>query len=64
MEINYFVTVCEQLAFGIPFCGKSPQLGLFDYSQKKKYNPSQILEDVGISHFLLAKFHQKVKLKI
>jgi len=35
MEINYCVTICEQLAFGIPFCGKSPQLGLFDYSQKK-----------------------------
>ncbi len=31
---------------------------------KKKYNPSQVLEDVGISHFLLAKFHQKVKLEI
>jgi hypothetical protein len=25
----------DNLHFGIPFCGKSPQLGLFDYSQKK-----------------------------
>jgi hypothetical protein len=28
---------------------------------KKKYNPSQILEDVGISHFLLAKVSSKSK---
>jgi hypothetical protein len=48
--------------FGIPFCNTSPHLGLFVYSQKK-YNPSQILEDGGLSSFSISKVSPKSKNK-